>query len=71
MLTYDQFLPNITGIIQKHWNLLQRKKKKILKKDLQELFEEELITAFKKNKNLKELIQSTSNGKGKVKKLNK
>ena len=48
MLTYDQFLPNITGIIQKQWNLLQRKKKRILKKDLQELFEEELITAFKK-----------------------
>lgn len=56
-------MANITGIIQKYWNILY------VNKELYGLFEEGPITSFKRNKNLEGLTGSTCTGKGKVKKL--
>ena len=44
---YNQFLPNLTVVVCKNWNILQTSK------NLQELLQEHPITAFKTNKNLK------------------
>ena len=63
MLTYCQFQPNINRTIQKDQNRSQ------INKDLYKLFEKETVTAFKRNKNLKELIGGTRNGKVKVKRI--
>ena len=52
VLTYNHFLPNINNIVQKHWNILNISRK------LQGLFQKEPITAFKRNRHLKELIGS-------------
>ena len=56
-------MANITGIIQKYWNILH------VNKDLYGLFEEGLVTSFKRNKNLEGLTGSTCTGKGKMRKL--
>ena len=53
ILTYSRFLPNLTAVVRKNWNILQTNK------NLRELFQEHPITAFKRNKNLKEIIRST------------
>ena len=45
-------MPNISNIVRKHWNVLN------ISRTLQGLFEEEPITAFKRNRDLKELIGS-------------
>ena len=64
ILTYSRFLPNLTAVGRKNWNILQTNK------NLRELFQEHPITAFKRNKNLKEIIRSTRIENGKVKKFN-
>ena len=61
VLTYNRFLPNISNIVRKHWNVLN------ISRTLQGLFQEEPITAFKTNRNLKELIGSNCIENGKVK----
>ena len=48
--TYNQFLPNMSKIIRKNWNILSVSES--LKKNLQN----EPVKTFKHNKNLKELI---------------
>ena len=64
ILTYSRFLPNLTAVGRKNWNILQTNK------NLRELFQEHPITAFKRNKNLKEIIGSTRIENGKDKKFN-
>ena len=64
IFTCSQFLPNLTAVVHKTWNILHTNKK------LRELFQEHPITAFKRNKNLKEIIRSTRIENGKVKKFN-
>ena len=63
ILTYNQFLPNLAAVVRKSWNILQTNK------SLRELFQEQPITAFKRNKNLKEIIGGTLIENGKVKKF--
>ena len=62
-LTYNRFLPNLTAVVRKNWNILQTNKSR------RELFQEQPITAFKRNKNLKEIIGDTPIENGKVKKF--
>ena len=64
MLTYSQFLLNLTAVVRKNQSTLQTNK------NLRELFQEHPITAFKRNKNLKEVIRITRIENGKVKKFN-
>ena len=64
ILTYSRFLPNLTAVVCKNWNILQTNE------NLRELFKEHPITAFKGNKNLKEIIGNTRIENGKVKKFN-
>ena len=64
ILTYSRFLPNLTVVVCNSWNTPQTNK------NLRELFQQHPITAFKRNKNLKEIIGSTCIENGKVKKFN-
>ena len=50
--TYNRTNPNIKGILQKHWNLLQ------LDPRLSEVFSQPPMIAFKRNKNLGNLLGS-------------
>ena len=49
ILTYCQSLPNISKVVR---NILS------INKAFKEIFQNELVTAFRRNKNLKELIGS-------------
>ena len=51
-LTYNRFFPNINKVIRKNCNLLA------INESLKETFNYQPTTAFKRNKNLKELIGS-------------
>ena len=62
ILTHNRFLPNLTAVVCKNWNILQTNK------NLRELFQEHPITVFKRNKNLKEIIGRTRIENDKVKK---
>ena len=53
ILTYNRFLPNLTAVACKNWNIHQTSK------NLRELFPEHPFTAFKRNKNLKEIVGGT------------
>ena len=59
-LTYNRFCPNIGKVIRKHWNLLE------INEYLKEIFNCQPITAFRRNKNLKEFIGSKKIEKNKV-----
>ena len=61
-LTYNRFCPNISKVIQKHLNLLA------VNKFLKDIFNCLPITAFKRNKNRKELRRSNKIEKNKIKK---
>ena len=61
-LTYSRFCPNISKVIRKLWNLLE------LNESLKEIFNCRSITAFRRNKNLKELIERNKIENNKVKK---
>ena len=52
-LIYNQFLLNLTVVVRKSRNILQTNK------NLRELLQEHPITAFKRNKNLAEIIGAT------------
>ena len=56
-------MPNISNIVRKHWSILN------ICKTVQGLFQEGPITAFKRNRNLKELIRSNCIENGKVKRV--
>ena len=62
VITYNQFLPNITKSIRKNWNILQ------INKNIKEIFKHEPITAFKQNKNIQEIIGLHWIENGRVKK---
>ena len=64
ILTYHRFLPNLRADVRKIWYIIQTSK------NLRELFQEQTINAFKRNKNLKEIIGGTHIENGKVKKFN-
>ena len=51
-ITYTRFLPNISKIVRKNCNIL------LINKSLQNFFQNEPVTSFRGNKNLKELIGS-------------
>ena len=61
VLTYNSFLPNINNLVRKHWNILN------ISRALQVFFQDEPITAFKRNRNLKKVIGSDCIENGKVK----
>ena len=61
VLTYNRYFPNINYIVRKHWNILN------ISRTLKGIFQEEPITAFKRKRNLKELIGSNCIENGKVK----
>ena len=63
VLTYSRFLPNISKIIKKHWDILS------INQSLKEVFQNKPITAFKRNKNIKDMIGSKKIENNKVKKL--
>ena len=63
ILRYNRFLPNLTAVVHKNWRTLYPNT------NLQELFQEHLIAAFKRNKNLKEIIGGTRIENSKVKKF--
>ena len=53
-ITYNQTLPNIKSIVDKDWHVLQ------VNPELQERFQSSPIIAFRKNKNLKQIIGSNT-----------
>ena len=63
-LKLNQYLPNLTAVVHKNWNILQTNK------NLQKLFQEQPITVFQRNKNLKEIFEGTRIQNGNVKKFN-
>ena len=62
VLTYSRSLPNISKVVRKYWNILS------INKAFKEIFQNEPIIAFRRNKNLKELIGSSKIEHNKVKK---
>ena len=58
VLTYNRFLPHISNIVRKQWNILN------ISRTLQGLFQVEQMTGFKRNRNL---IRSNCIENGKVK----
>ena len=61
VLTYNSFLPKINNLVRKHWNILN------ISRALQVFFQDEPITAFKRNRNLKKIIGSNCIENGRVK----
>ena len=49
-VTYNKTLPNIKTILEKHWHILN------VNPELKEVFENKPLLAFRKNKNLRQLI---------------
>ena len=60
LITYNRKLPTMRKIINKHWNVLQINPK------LQETFHNNAFVAFKRNKNLQEIIAGHTIKNGKV-----
>ena len=52
VLKYNRSLPNISKVVRKHWNILS------INNSFKEIFQNERVTAFKCNKNLKKIIGS-------------
>ena len=44
ILTHNRFLPNLTAVVRKNWNILQTSK------NSRELFQQHPVTAFKRKK---------------------
>ena len=63
VFTYNRFLPNITKIIRKNWNILQ------INENFKEILKNQGIIAFKQNKNIQEIIGTYRIENGKVKKV--
>ena len=49
-ITYNKTLPNIKGIIEKHWHILH------VNSDLEKVFHNKPLFAFRKNTNLKQIL---------------
>ena len=64
VLTYSRSLPNISKVVRKHWNILS------INKAFKEVFQNEPVADFERNKNLKELIGNNKIEDNKVKKHN-
>ena len=62
VLKYRRSLPNIGKVVRKHWNILS------INKAFKEIFQNEPVTVFKRNKNFKELIGSNRIEHNKAKK---
>ena len=62
VITYNRFLSNITKIFRKNWNILQ------INENFKEIFKNEAITAFKRNKNLQEITGTHCKENERVKK---
>ena len=60
VITYNKSLPNVKQIINKHWHLLQ------INSNLRTAFEQEPLRAYRRNKNLGDLIRSKKILDGKV-----
>ena len=50
-VTYNKTLPNIKTILEKHWHMLN------VNPELKKVFENKPLLAFRKNKNLRQLIE--------------
>ena len=61
-LIYNCFCPNISKVIQWHWNL------QVINESLEEKFNCQPVTAYKQNENLKELMENSKTENNKVKK---
>ena len=61
VLTYNHQLPNIKAAINKHWDILK------IKPPLETIFTEKAIIAFRRNKNLKDILGQKTILNGKVK----
>ena len=61
-LTYNCFCPNISKVIREHWNWLS------INESIKEMFNCQPLTAFTRNKDLKELVESNKIEKNTVKK---
>ena len=64
VLTHSWSLPNISKVAHKLWNILS------IKKAFKEIFQNEPVTAFRHDKNLKELMGGNKIEYNKVKKHN-
>ena len=58
--TYNRYLPNISKVITKNWNILQ------ISPTPQKVFDKKPIITYKRNKNLGELIGGHTLQGGKV-----
>ena len=54
LITYNRYLPNISNIITKNWNILQ------ISPSLQKVFDKKPMMIYKRNKNLGEFRWSHS-----------
>ena len=63
VLTYSRSLWNITKVVRKHWNNLP------INKEFKEIYQNEQVTTFRRNKNLKEVIGSNKIEQNKVKNI--
>ena len=50
-VTYNKTLPNIKTILEKHWHMLN------VNPELKKVFENKPLLTFRKNKNLRQLIE--------------
>ena len=62
LIKYNRFLPNITKTIGKNWNILQ------IKENFKEILKNEPVRAFKRNKNIQEIIGTHWVESGRIKK---
>ena len=58
-VTYNKTLPNMKTIIEKHWHILN------VNPELRKVLENKPLLAFRKNKNLRQLIGGNTTGKNK------
>ena len=61
-ITYNLFLPNIPKTIGKNWIILEKNE------NFKEIFKNEPITAFKRDKKIQEIIETHSMENGRAKK---
>ena len=64
-MTYNRTLPNVKRAISENWNLLH------INQELKDVFQEPPILAFRRNRNLCELLGCKKNVDGKLQRLSK
>ena len=65
VITYNRTLPNISEVVKKNWNILQ------IGSEFENVFDNTPTIAFKRNKNIQELIGGNLINNGKLVKRNK